>query len=80
MKPDFPNRLKFCGIGLALGLALGLVVVTVFEFLDDRLHAEKDIKAIVPIAVISEIPEIQTPWMRKRTEEEWFLDGQWQHW
>ena len=58
MKPDFPNRLKFCGIGLALGLALGLVVVTGFEFLDDRLHAEKDIKAIVPIAVISEIPEI----------------------
>jgi succinoglycan biosynthesis transport protein ExoP len=59
MKPDFPNRLKFCGIGLALGLALGLVVVTAFEFFDDRLHAEKDIKAIVPIAIISEIPEIE---------------------
>ena len=25
-KPDFPNRLKFCGIGLGLGLALGSVV------------------------------------------------------
>jgi hypothetical protein len=59
MKPDFPNRLKFCGIGLVLGLALGLVVVTAFEFFDDRLHAEKDIKAIVPIAIISEIPEIE---------------------
>ena len=23
LKPDFPNRLKFCGIGLGFGLALG---------------------------------------------------------
>ena len=23
LKPDFPNRLKFCGIGLGIGLALG---------------------------------------------------------
>ena len=23
IKPDFPNRLKFCGIGLGIGLALG---------------------------------------------------------
>jgi len=26
IKPDFPNRLKFCGIGLGVGLALGVVV------------------------------------------------------
>jgi len=25
-KPDFPDRLKFCGFGLAAGLALGLLV------------------------------------------------------
>ena len=47
LKPDFPNRLKFCGIGLGVGLALGLVVAGGFEFMDDRLHSEKQIKSPV---------------------------------
>jgi uncharacterized protein involved in exopolysaccharide biosynthesis len=57
-KPDFPNRLKFCGIGLAFGLALGAGVVAAFEMLDDRLHGEKEIKDMLPIPVLSEIPLI----------------------
>jgi uncharacterized protein involved in exopolysaccharide biosynthesis len=57
-KPDFPNRLKFCGIGLGVGLALGLIVVGSFEAMDDRLHNEKEIKLLLPVAIISEIPEI----------------------
>ena len=60
-KPDFPNRLKFCGIGLAVGLALGIIVAGGFEFMDGRLHTEKEIKSLLPIAVISEIPEIVSP-------------------
>ncbi len=58
LKPDFPNRLKFCGIGLGIGLALGFVVAGGLEFMDDRLHSEKQIKALLPMNVISEIPEI----------------------
>jgi polysaccharide biosynthesis transport protein len=61
LKPDFPNRLKFCGIGLGVGLALGLVVVVLLEIMDDRLHSEKEIKALLPIAVLSDIPEIVSP-------------------
>lgn len=57
-KPDFPNRLKFCGIGLGVGLLLGFVVAGVFEFMDDRLHGEKEIKSLLPIPVISEVPEV----------------------
>ena len=57
-KPDFPNRLKFCGLGFGVGLALGLVVAGGFEFMDDRLHDEKQIKALLPVAVISEVPEV----------------------
>jgi len=57
-RPDFPNRLKFCGIGLVVGLALGLIVAGGLEFLDDRLYSEQDIKALLPIAVFAEIPEI----------------------
>jgi polysaccharide biosynthesis transport protein len=60
IKPDFPNRLKFCGIGLAAGLALGAGVVAGFEMLDDRLYNEKEIHELMPVAVISEIPMIVT--------------------
>jgi polysaccharide biosynthesis transport protein len=62
LKPDFPNRLKFCAFGLAFGLALGAVVVGAFEFMDDRLHSEKEIKGLLPMKVLFEIPEVLTPW------------------
>jgi polysaccharide chain length determinant protein (PEP-CTERM system associated) len=60
LKPDFPNRLKFCGIGLAVGLALGSAVVAGFEMLDDRLYSEKEIQEMIPAPVVSEIPMIVT--------------------
>ena len=66
-KPDFPNRLKFCGMGLGIGLALGLVVAGGFEFMDDRLHDEKQIKALLPVAIISEVPEIVSPLDAQKT-------------
>lgn len=60
-KPDFPNRLKFCGIGLGLGLVVGVLVVAGFEFADDRLYNEADLKALLPMAILSEIPEVVQP-------------------
>lgn len=61
LKPDFPNRLKFSGAGISVGFALGLIVVGLFEKFDDRLHSDNDISSLLPIAVISEIPEILSP-------------------
>jgi uncharacterized protein involved in exopolysaccharide biosynthesis len=61
VKPDFPNRLKFCGMGLGIGMVLGFLVAGVFEFMDDRLHGEQEIKALLPIPVISEVPEVINP-------------------
>ena len=61
VKPDFPNRLKFCALGVAAGIGLGCLVVFLFEFLDDRLHAEKEIKDLLSMQVMSEIPEVQSP-------------------
>jgi polysaccharide biosynthesis transport protein len=58
LKPDFPNRLKFCEMGLGVGMALGLVLAGGFEFLDRRLYSEKEIKALLPVAIISEVPEV----------------------
>lgn len=59
-KPDFPNRLKFCGMGLGVGIALGLAIVVALEFFDDRMYSEKEIKALLPAAVLSEIPQVMS--------------------
>ena len=58
VKPEFPNRMKFCGIGLGIGLALGAVLVGAFEAMDDRIYDEKELQKLLPVAVISEIPAI----------------------
>jgi succinoglycan biosynthesis transport protein ExoP len=59
-KPEFPNRLKFCAIGLGIGLALGLLVAGTFEMMDDRMYDAKEIKKMLPAEVIGEIPAIIT--------------------
>ncbi len=60
LKPDFPNRLEMCGAGLGVGIALGVLVVAGLEFFDDRLHSDKEIQSLLPVAVIAEVPEIVT--------------------
>jgi len=59
-RPEFPNRLKFCGMGLGIGIALGLVVVGAFEKFDDRLYTSAEIRKLLPMDVIGEIPTIET--------------------
>ena len=60
-KPDFPNRMKFCGMGIAAGIALGCLVVFLLELVDDRMHGEKQIKDLLPFSLMAEIPEVKTP-------------------
>ena len=60
-KPSFPDRLKFCGIGLIVGLALGLGVAGVSERMDDRVYTEQELKGLLPVSVVSEIPVIAGP-------------------
>jgi polysaccharide chain length determinant protein (PEP-CTERM system associated) len=67
LKPDFPNRLKFCGIGLGVGMALGLIVAGGFEVLDGRMYSENEIKTLLPVAIISEVPEILLPSDERRS-------------
>jgi len=72
-KPDFPNRLKFCGIGLGLGLALGVVVAGAFEMKDDRVYGEKGLKNLLPAMVIAEIPSIVSDADQRREQRRMWL-------
>ena len=58
LKPSFPNRLKFCGIGLIVGLGLGVAFVVGAEMMDDRVYSEAELRKLLPGAVLSEIPVI----------------------
>jgi len=55
-KPDFPNRLTFCFLGLGVGIVLGVLVAGAFEILDDRMHTPQEIRALLPADIITEIP------------------------
>ncbi|HTY84368.1 MAG TPA: hypothetical protein VMB19_09115 [Silvibacterium sp.] len=57
-KPEFPNRLKFCGFGFVVGLALGVVVVGALEMKDDKVYGEKELKNLLPPMILAEIPAI----------------------
>ena len=73
LKPDFPNRIKMCGIGLGVGLALGTVLVGGTEYLDDRLYDEKGLKETLPVTVISDIPVISSQDEERRQQRRLWL-------
>ena len=56
LKPSFPNRFKFCGMGLLVGLVLGAGLVSV-EMIDDRVYTEVELRKLLsPMTVLSELP------------------------
>ena len=72
-KPEFPNRLKFCGMGLGIGLALGVIVAGAFEFMDDRVHSEKELKRLLPPMILAEIPAIVSVADEHRRKRQFWL-------
>jgi succinoglycan biosynthesis transport protein ExoP len=79
LKPDFPNRIKLCGIGLGIGLALGTLLTGGAEYLDDRIQDEKALEELLPVPVLSEIPVITTQAEKRRHQRSlrltWALTG-----
>jgi polysaccharide chain length determinant protein (PEP-CTERM system associated) len=58
LKPSFPDRMKMCLMGLGIGIVLGLAAVMAMETMDDRIYDEAELKQLLPIPVISEIPVV----------------------
>ena len=68
VKPYSPNRLKLCGIGLFAGLVLGGIFAAGSELLDDRVFSEEELKKLLPVAILSEVPTISTVEETKQLE------------
>lgn len=60
VKPYSPDRTLLSAIGLFVGLVLGAAVSAAAERVDDRLYGDKELKELVPVEVISEIPDVAT--------------------
>jgi polysaccharide biosynthesis transport protein len=60
LKPYKPNRLLLCGLGLLAGTLLGAGFAMGQERLSGKIYSEREIKKLVPFAVIAEIPPIES--------------------
>lgn len=60
VRPDSPKRMKLCGMAVGAGIGLGVLIVVLLEMIDGRMHGEEEIKKLLPVKVVSEIPEILT--------------------
>ncbi|HWZ81742.1 MAG TPA: hypothetical protein VNW47_03910 [Terriglobales bacterium] len=61
VRPDKPNRLRLCGLGLIVGLIFGGVTASAVEFAGGKIHTEREVKKIVPFEIIVEIPNLPLP-------------------
>jgi polysaccharide biosynthesis transport protein len=66
LNPDFPNRIKLCGIGLALGFVLGILCAGTLEYFDDRLYSDECLKRLLPTSMIAQIPVLKTHQDKRR--------------
>jgi polysaccharide biosynthesis transport protein len=65
-KPYSPNRMKLCAMGLGMGILLGAGLALGSEFLDDRIYDEEQLKELLPVGILSEIPSITTAQEERR--------------
>jgi polysaccharide biosynthesis transport protein len=57
-KPYSPQRLKLFGVGLLVGCVLGAGVAAATEILDDRIFSQNELKRLLPVSVIVDIPPV----------------------
>ena len=74
VKPYSPNRLKLSGIGLLVGLILGIGLSAGAESLDDRVYGEEQLRKLIPLNVLCEIPNIDTPREIRNKQWRWRLE------
>jgi len=73
VKPSFPNRLRFCGLGLLCGIVFGLAIIVALEAFDDRIYNEADFKRLLPVPLLSEIPLITNPYAERNERKRIYI-------
>jgi polysaccharide biosynthesis transport protein len=58
--PYKPNRLQLCGMGLMVGLVLGGGAAFGRDKMGGKIYSEREIKKLLPVDVIAEIPPIES--------------------
>src|SRR5262249_36851041 len=61
VRPDQPNRLRLCALGLVVGLIFAGGAAAGSEIDGGKVHTVREIKKIVPFDVVVEIPNLPTP-------------------
>lgn len=79
LRPVFPNKLLFSGLGLAVGLAVGLLLALGLEWGDDCLHSAVEAREWSPAPLLGVIGVLATPAERRRAARgrgwQWTLAG-----
>jgi hypothetical protein len=65
--PVGPLRLKINGVGFAVGLLLGLLLVAGLELLDTTFRSEGDVLDVLSLPVLATVPLVLTDEDRMRT-------------
>jgi len=71
-RPFSPNRLKMAFVGLVVGLMLGGGCAAAAEYGDGRLHSERELKKLVSVPLLADVPPLLTP-----DEEGWQKRQDW---
>ncbi|MBI3475554.1 MAG: hypothetical protein HY010_07460 [Acidobacteria bacterium] len=75
VRPDKPNRLRLCGLGLLVGIVFGVVIAGAVEFIAGKVHTEREVKKIVPFDILVEIPNLPTPAEEAETRRSNWIAG-----
>jgi polysaccharide chain length determinant protein (PEP-CTERM system associated) len=59
-RPDKPNRLRLCLLGVLGGIVLGGLVAGGSEVIGGKVYSEQEIKKLVPFEVLVEVPPLET--------------------
>lgn len=57
--PEFPNRLLFVAVGMALGLLGGLVGAVLVELRDQSIKDAQDLREVLPLPLLAEVPFVR---------------------